>query len=105
MIRQIRVINPLIWRIPDGELVWIEIKISMPITFSPDGRYLAYADIDDDTNVFLSKVDGSEIVGVLSGHPDLVYGMFFSPDSRLPVSIGRMETRIWNVEDGSVRYI
>lgn len=94
-----------LWRISDGELAWNEIKNGMVITFSPDGRYLAYSDIDDNSKVFLSTVDGLEIVHALAGHQGPVWGLFFSPDSQLLVSNDGLETRIWRVEDGSLRYI
>jgi WD40 repeat protein len=93
-----------VWRISNGELVWNEVKNSMAVSFSPDGRYLAYADIDDNSNVFLNTEDGSEIVHVLAGHPGPVWGMIFSPDSQLLVSTDGLEIRIWRIEDGSLRY-
>jgi WD40 repeat protein len=67
-----------LWRISDGELAWNEIKNSMAITFSPDGRYLAYADIDDNSKVFLSTVDGSEIVRPMAEHQGPVWGIRFA---------------------------
>jgi WD40 repeat protein len=94
-----------LWSISDGELVWNEIKNSMTVAFSPDARYLAYADIDDHSNVFLSTVDGSQIVHVLAGHQGPVWGMFFSPDSHLLVSADGLDIRIWRVEYGSLAYI
>lgn len=93
------------WRLSDGELAWNEVKNSMTIAFSPDGRYLAYADIDEHSDVFIRTVDGLEIVQVLAGHQSPVWGLFFSPDSQLLVSTDGLEIRIWHIEAGSLRYI
>jgi WD40 repeat protein len=94
-----------LWRISDGELLWNEIKNSMAVTFSPDGRYLAYTDVDDNNKVFLSASDGSEILRSLEGHQAPVWGLFFSPDSELLVSTDGLEISIWDVEAGSLRYL
>ena len=77
----------------------------MTIAFSPDGHYLAYADINDNNKVFLSKQDGSEIVQSMSGEQSILWELFFSPDSRLLAGYDGIEVRIWNVKDGSLEYI
>ena len=94
-----------LWKISDGEQVWNDVKNSMAVDFSPDGRYLAYADMDDGSQVFLSTADGSEIVHELVGHQGPVWEMFFSPDSKLLVSTDGLDIRIWHVEDGTLQYI
>jgi WD40 repeat protein len=94
-----------LWRISDGDLVWDEIKNSMAVTFSPDGRYLAYSDVGDSNRVFLRTSDGSEIVRSMEGNQGPVWGLFFSPDSQLLVSTDGLEIRIWDAADGSLRYI
>jgi WD40 repeat protein len=94
-----------LWRISDGELVWNEIKNSMAVAFSPDGHYLAYSHVGDNNKVFLTTSDGSETVRSMEGHPAPVWGLFFSPDSRLLLSTDGVEIRIWDVEAGSLRYI
>jgi WD40 repeat protein len=94
-----------LWSIPDGRLIWNEIKNSMGIALSPDGRYLAYSDIDEHNKVYLSTPDGAEIVRSMEGHQGSVWEMFFSPDGELLASTDGLEIRIWQVEDGSLRYI
>jgi hypothetical protein len=94
-----------LWNISDGKQVWNEDINSMAVAFSPDGRYLAYTDINDNNKLFLSSSDGSEIVRSMEGHQSPVWELFFSPDSRLLVSTECLEIRIWRMEDGSLQYI
>ena len=94
-----------LWRVGDGKTVWNEIRNSMTISFSPDGRYLAYADINDSSKIFLSTPDGSQIVRVLPGDQGPVWALFFSPNSQLLASSGGPDIRIWRVEDGSLLYV
>ena len=95
-----------LWRIADGSPIWDEPINSMTIAFSPDGRYLAYADIADQSKIKLITSDGSEVVQTIdSGHQGSVWELLFSPDSQLLLSTDGGEIRIWNVADGSLRYI
>ena len=94
-----------LWRVSDGELVWNAVKNSMAVAFSPDGNYLAYADIDDSSKIFISTVDGSKIVRVLTGHQGPVWALFFSPDSQLLAFTDGSEIQIWRVADGSLRFV
>jgi WD40 repeat protein len=94
-----------VWSISEGKLVWDENINSMTIVFSPDGRYLAYADINDNNKVFLSKPDGSEIVRSMAGQKSPLWELFYSPDGRLLAGYDGIEVRIWNVKDGSLEYI
>lgn len=95
-----------LWRISDGSPIWDEPINSMAIAFSPDGRYLAYADIADQYRIKLITSDGSQVVYTIdSGHLGAVWELFFSPDSQLLVTTDGSEIRIWNVTDGSLRYI
>jgi WD40 repeat protein len=94
-----------LWRISDGKLIWNEINNSMAIAFSPDDRYWAYSDINDNNKVFLSLPDGSEIVRSMEGHQGPVWELLFSPDSQLLVSTDGLDIRVWDVEDGSLLYL
>ena len=94
-----------LWRVSDGELVWDEVKNSMAVTFSPDGRFLAYADIDDGNKVILASPDGATIIKELGQLAGPVWELFFSPDgSRLAATDG-VEIHIWEVEDGKLLYV
>jgi WD40 repeat protein len=95
-----------LWRIADGELVWNEIKNSMAFAFSPDGRYLAYSDIDEGSKVFLSSPDGAQTIRIMEGTPGgPVWELIFSPDSSMLASTDGAELRIWGVEDGRLLYV
>jgi WD40 repeat protein len=94
-----------LWRIADGEQIWDDLKNSMAVDFSPDGRYMAYSDIEDSVKVYLATQDGSKVVRFMEGHQSPVWEMFFSPDSQLLLSTDGMDIRIWNVEDGSLRFV
>jgi WD40 repeat protein len=90
-----------IWRISDGaELLGADNPIfSMAVTYSPDGKYLAYSDIN---NIVLSSPDGSQKIHTLEGHQLPVFELLFSPDSSTLVSADDMEMRVWRVEDGEL---
>jgi WD40 repeat protein len=94
-----------LWKVQDGKQIWDQGKNSMAVSFSPDGRYLAYADISQENKIFLSSVDGTQIFHEFVGHQAPVWELFFSPDSRLLASTDGNEIRIWGVEDGALRYL
>lgn len=75
---------------------------STAVTFSPDGRFLAYG---DECHVVLSSPDGSQKIRTLIGHPAPIGILFFSPDGSLLLSSDWVETRIWRVEDGQLLYV
>jgi WD40 repeat protein len=78
---------------------------SMAFAFSPDGRYLAYADIGENNNVVLSSPDGAQQIHTLEGHQGPVWAMVFSPDSTRLASADGIEIRIWQVQDGRLLYV
>jgi WD40 repeat protein len=92
-----------LWRVSDAVLLKSGIN-SLAFAFSPDGRYLAYADIGENNRVFLSSPDGAENVLTLDGQQTLVWELIFSPDSSLLAAVGG-ETQIWQVEDGRLLYV
>jgi WD40 repeat protein len=94
-----------LWRLSDGKSLWEDLKNSMAITFSPDGKYLAYAIVDDDNKVLLSAPDGSQIIRMLEGMQGSVWDLFFSPDSSIVAAVDSQEMRIWRAEDGQLLYI
>ncbi len=93
------------WRISDGSLVWNTIKNSMAVTYSSDGKYLAYSDIDDSNKVFLISPDGAHVIRTLKGMQSPVWELFFSPDGSLLAATDGLDIRIWRAEDGALLYI
>ncbi|MBK9925497.1 MAG: WD40 repeat domain-containing protein [Anaerolineales bacterium] len=60
------------------------------VAFSPDGTVLAAAGGNaNDFNVHVWDVATGQLVGVLNGHTDIVWGLAFSPDGKLLASISR----------------
>jgi len=60
------------------------------VAFSPDGKVLAAAGGSaDDFNIHLWDVATGQLVGVLNGHTDIVWGLAFSPDGQLLASVSR----------------
>ena len=90
------------WRISDGSLVWNSIKNSMAVTFSPDGKYLAYSNVDDGNKVLLVTPDSTRVIRSLEGMHSPVWELFFSPDGSLLAASDGVEIHIWRAEDGTL---
>jgi WD40 repeat protein len=72
-------------------------------TFSPDGRYLAYADIDQGNRVFLLSPDDFQQLTSLEMDPTgAAWELFFSPDGTRLAATDGIEVRIWDVGDGAM---
>ena len=91
-----------LWRTADWEKVWTGVS-SMAFDFSPNGRFLAYSDIDDN-NVFLRSLAGTQKTHLLGGNRTFIYELFFSPDSALLASAGA-GIQIWEVGTRQLLYI
>lgn len=94
-----------LWRLSDGKSLWDAPINSMAVTFSPDGRFLAYTDIGENNDIILSSPDGAQTIRTLSGHQGPVWELVFSPDSSLLASTDGIELRIWRAEDGELMYV
>lgn len=90
-----------VWSLADGkELLGGDPPIySMAVAYSPDGKFLAYAEIN---NVILSSPDGSKMIRTIPGHQAPIFELLFSPDSSTLVSADDQEIRVWRVEDGEL---
>ena len=74
----------------------------MAVTYSPDGRVLAYADVDQGNKIFLASPDGSQVIRELEGMQGPVWELFFSPDSSVLAATDGAEIRIWQAESGTL---
>jgi len=73
------------------------------LAFSPDGRWLAGLDADNQT-VLLLDARTHETAALFEGHEKLVYSAAFSPDSRLLATCSQDSTvRLWQVPSGACR--
>jgi WD40 repeat protein len=90
-----------VWQVSNGtELVGADHSIySMAVAYSPDGKYLAYSDIN---NLIISSPDGQQIIQTLEGHQAPIFEVLFSPDSSLLVSADDVDIRVWRVADGKL---
>jgi WD40 repeat protein len=93
-----------LWRLSDGDLLWNDVKNSMAVAYSPDGRYLAYSDIDDGNKVFLASPDASQILATLDQMQSAIWEMFF-PDGSILAATDGVEVRIWGVEGRDLLFV
>ncbi len=77
----------------------------MAVAYSPDGRYLAYSDIDRGNEIILTSPDGVSVSTSLGRMQGPVFEMFFSADGSLLVATDGIEIRVWRVGDGELLYI
>lgn len=70
------------------------------MTCSPDGRFLATGGIDCTIRIW--DATNGQLVRVLAGHNNHVFGLSWSPDGRTLASTGSWDgtVRLWNVENG-----
>lgn len=88
----------------DGTQIWSGGVYA--VAFSPDGRFLAISDTDEqgENIVVLRSQDGEHTYMTLQGHQSIILKILFSPDSSVLASGDDLELKIWNVEDGQLIY-
>ena len=92
-----------LWRTSDWKKIWSGVT-SMAFAFSPDSRFLAYSDMNDNYNVNLRPLDGTGETHTLEKEQTFIYDLFFSPDGALLASAGA-GNQIWEVETGQLLYL
>lgn len=92
-----------LWRTSDWKQVLTGVH-SMAFAFSPDSRFLAYSDSDDNYNVNLRSLDGAGETRILEKEQTFIYDLLFSPDGTLLASAGA-GIQIWQVDTGQIAYI
>ena len=91
-----------LWRTSDWNVLWTDIS-SMAFAFSPNGRFLAYSDLDSN-DVSFRSLDESQPPGALQGDQFPIYELFYSPDGNWLAAAGA-GIRIWRVDTGQLSYI
>lgn len=92
-----------LWNVKDGTQLWSGGNYALAL--SPDGKFMAYSDLDVDGNnvVVLRDLEDQQLVETLTGHTGLIWKLFFSDDGSLLVSTSN-DIRLWQVEDGKLLY-
>ena len=92
-----------LWRTSDWNVIWTGVH-SLAFAFSPDAQFLAYSDADDNYNVILRPLAGTQETRTLKGYQTPIYDLFYSPDGALLAAAGP-KTQIWQVESAKLSYI
>ena len=87
----------VVWKISTGEMI-LKLKLMLgslnDIAWSPDGKYLAVADIAYDTATILDAETGEEITTITEGSPNFV--AWNPPSNILALSNGGCMISFWN---------
>ena len=90
-----------LWDIDSGTQLWSGGNYAL--IFSPDGKFMAYSDVDINGNNLIqvrSMVD-QQLVQTLMGHMGLIWKLFFSTDGSMLVSNSN-DIRVWRTSDGKL---
>jgi WD40 repeat protein len=93
-----------LFKVSDGTQLWSGGVYAL--AFSPDGRFLAISDVDEDGEniVVLRSQDGGQTHMILRGHHSIILKIIFSPDGSVIASGDDLELKIWHIEDGQLIY-
>lgn len=74
------------------------------VAFSPDGTVLAAAGGNaNDFNIHLWNVASGQLMGTLSGHTDIVWGLAFSSDGKMLASVSSDRTvEVWDWQNANL---
>lgn len=90
-----------VWSYPDGKLVYrLPNAGALSLAWSPSGDRLALAGWDGKIRI-LNASDG-QLLQTLSGHPQQVQSLAWSPDGSL-IASGSFSVKVWRVSDGSLQ--
>jgi WD40 repeat protein len=93
-----------LYKVSDGSQLWSGGVYAL--AFSPDGRFLAISDIDENGEniIVLSSQDGLQVYKTLRGHNSMILKLIFSLDGRILASMDDLELKVWRVENGQLLY-
>jgi WD40 repeat protein len=96
-----------LWKVSDGtQLMGGNPGINaMALSYSPDGRFLVYWDVQGNNEITFLSSDGSNSILALPTDGMMVWTFIFSPDNTLLVAATNTETRIWRLADGVMLFI
>ena len=90
-----------VWSYPDGQLMYrLPNAGALRLAWSPTGDRLALAGLDGKIRI-LNAIDG-QLMQTLSGHPQQVQSLAWSPDGSL-IASGSFSVKVWRVSDGSLQ--
>jgi WD40 repeat protein len=100
--RQLACFDPPLVQIPPGRIG--STPGAKNVAFSPDGRLAACVHGNDARSVRILELGSGNQVLVLGDHEEDVSAAYFTPDGRQVVTAAGRSIRVWDWEDGSVRY-
>jgi WD40 repeat protein len=91
----------LLWRLSEGRPFFISEPVqALSLALSPDGSTAALGMWDG--TVQIHRAADGQLQNTLSGHPDQVQSVLYSPDGALLASSSMEEVRLWSARDGQL---